>query len=467
MKQITQSPAEVPYTLVNYGVDTLVLNVRYADATGKPKKDKDALLPDHLIECLNAWQAVAREQEQPVAMAGFTFASATLMMYPHGAGKGQWRWLIACPSFTLTVSRGRLNGVIAQVRFAAPYLWSHEWGDHRQDIWAAIMMVKNFLLALFRSESGRLHLQVSEVHLCADLTGWDVSACEWQHTFVSRSRTRTDRPDESTNVAGGAGVAVYRGRRLATLNFGSHGSPLSCCIYNKSLEIKTSLKLWFQDIWRFHGWNGSSEVWRIEYRWKREALHEIKQAGVFHGVEDIYDLDPLLLSYLWTYATGHTQYGADGWPDGWLRYTSPSIDGTLSRWPVHPAWQVVQSAFTTETEPAVNIHTGEVLDLAASSLEVLIRERHYEVNVKRLSQQVGGCASTLAAWLGGSVDDLPKVLSWLVDHLPGYALPDLAKVAPMELLQAEYALQFADTIAEKQAVYGLSHPTNEQKEVQL
>ena len=42
MKHITQSPSDLPYTLVNYGVDTLVLNVRYADGSGKPKKDKDA-----------------------------------------------------------------------------------------------------------------------------------------------------------------------------------------------------------------------------------------------------------------------------------------------------------------------------------------------------------------------------------------------------------------------------------------
>jgi hypothetical protein len=66
MKHITTSPADSPYTLVNYGVDTLVLNVRYADSSGKPCKDKDALLSDTLIECLNAYQSIAREQEEPV-----------------------------------------------------------------------------------------------------------------------------------------------------------------------------------------------------------------------------------------------------------------------------------------------------------------------------------------------------------------------------------------------------------------
>ncbi|HEU5377695.1 MAG TPA: hypothetical protein VFV38_19900, partial [Ktedonobacteraceae bacterium] len=99
--------------------------------------------------------------------------------------------------------------------------------------------------------------------------------------------------------------------------------------------------------------------------------------------------------------------------------------------------------------------TGEVLDLPVSPLAALIRQRHYEVNVKRLSQQMGGCAATLAAWLGGPVESLPKVLAHLADALPLYALPDLAKVAPLERLQAEYAVQFAEKVAARRAVYGL------------
>ena len=212
----------------------------------------------------------------------------------------------------------------------------------------------------------------------------------------------------------------------------------------------------------------STEVWRVEFRWKREALHEIKQDGVFHGIESIWDLGlPGRLSYLWTYSAGHIQGGSDGWPDGWLRYTQPSEQETnLSRWQVHPAWLIVQSAFTTDTERAVVTTTGEVLDLASSPLAVLIRQRHYEVNVKRLSQQMGGCASTLAAWLGGSADDLPTVLSWLMEHLPAYALADLAKVAPADLLKAEYDRHFTETVAEKRDTYGLPPAADTENEVQ-
>jgi hypothetical protein len=465
MKHITSSPADSPYKLVNYGIDTLVLNVRYADATGKPVKGDDALLPDYLIACLSACQNIAREKDAPVPMSDFSYEHADLMMYPHGAGKGQWRWLIHCPSFALAISRGRLNGVIAQVRFSAQYLWSHEWPEnHRQDIWKPIKDVQDFLTDLFAPESRRLHLQPSELHLCADVTGWDVSACDWEHAFLSRARTRINQADESTAAAGGARQAIIRNRSLATLNFGTHASPLSCCIYNKTQELKVSRKSWFEYRWRPHGWDGISPVWRIEYRWKREALHEAKQEGVFHGIEDIRDLDSELLSSLWAYAAGHTQCGDDGLPDGWLRYAAPSDDTNMARWPVHPAWQVIQSAFSTETEPAVNTQTGEVFELPASSLATLIRERHYEENIKRLAVQVGGCASTLAAWLHGSADTLPAVLDYLVDHLPAYTLSDLAQVVPVDLLEEEYARRFEEKVEEKRSLYGVSD--NNENEVQ-
>lgn len=456
MREQSSLPAESPFQLVNYGVDTLVLNVRYADEMGRRCQGEDALLPEPLMACLNAWQAVAREHEHPVATP-VVFQGAHMQMYPHGAGKGQWRWLLTCPSLTLMVSRGRLNGVVAQVRFSSSYLWSSEDATtHAQDIWPCLVEVHDFLAEIFTGGRRLMALQVSEVHLCADLAGWDVAGCHWERSFVSRARVRVDHAEQVE--AGGPGRVVYVGRRLATLTFGTHGSALSCCLYNKSLEIKTSLKRWFADIWRLHGWDGTSEVWRVEYRWKREALHEITQEGVFHGIESIEDLGlPGRLSYLWTYSAGHIQGGADGLPDGWLRCAVPSAtESNGSRWPVHPAWVVVQSAFCDEREPAVNVTTGEVGEVPISPLAALIRQRHYEINVKRLSQQIGGCASTLAAWLGGSVDTLPKVLEHLLVSLPAYALPDLANVAPVGMLTAAYAKVFAENVGEKRAIYGLA-----------
>jgi hypothetical protein len=251
-------------------------------------------------------------------------------------------------------------------------------------------------------------------------------------------------------------------------NTGVGDHPLSCLIYNKSREINTSGKTWFDFLWRAHGWNGKTDVWRVECRWKREAMHTLKQEGVFHGIESVGDLKDRL-SFLWTSSAGHVQGGPDGVPDGWLRYVAPSADTNPARWPVHPAWLVVQSACTTETHQAVNIVTGEVVDHPVSApLADLIRERHYQQNSRRLAQQVGGCCSTLAAYLTPREQqeplDLFGVFEWLFDHLPVFAAPEVATQAEAEglspeevrsLVAARFAAAFAERVQDKQIRYGV------------
>jgi hypothetical protein len=337
-EQVSSQP-ETIVRLMGTGVDTLLLNVRYADASGKPVKQE---LDERYVTVLNEWQEKARVVDEPVVIP-LAFRGVSFLMHPHGAGKGQWRWLLTSSLLTLTISRGRLNGIVAQVRCSSEYLWSCEsFAD-------AVVEVTFFLCQFF---GDHLFIQVSEVHLCADVAGWDVSSCGWQSSFLSRARRRVDRADTSDEtVAGGAAVAVVSGRRLATLEFGARG-PLSCSIYNKTLEIKQkSRKTWFYDFWRKGGWDRESEVWRVEFRYRREALHEVGVPGVFEGIEDVYNLIERLEA-LWVYAAGHVAGGPDGLPDGWLRYVVPGSDKNRARWEVHPAWAVIQQAFTDESSIA-------------------------------------------------------------------------------------------------------------------
>lgn len=75
------------------------------------------------------------------------------------------------------------------------------------------------------------------------------------------------RKNDTIYRAGVDGVALDC-HRVSTLRFSSHGSPLSCTIYNKKLEIKQkSGRTWFYDPWRrgvegVHGgsWDGESDV---------------------------------------------------------------------------------------------------------------------------------------------------------------------------------------------------------------
>src|SRR5438876_7199914 len=141
--------------LVSYGVDTLIINVRYSDSKGQPVKQE---LDEKLLQVLDYLQGEARRVETGIA-TDWAFQGVLLFVEPHGAGK-QWRWLLTSRLLNVVISRGTFNDVIAQVRFSSEFLWSQEWmGD-------ALYKVHVFLMSLFGED---IHLQVSEVHLCADI----------------------------------------------------------------------------------------------------------------------------------------------------------------------------------------------------------------------------------------------------------------------------------------------------------
>jgi hypothetical protein len=147
-------------------------------------------------------------------------------------------------------------------------------------------------------------------------------------------------------------------------------------------------------------------VWRVEFRFKREALHELKAEELFHGIEDAYDL-PERLKVLWAYAAGHVEGGEDGSPDGWLRLVIPSDeDRTRSRWPTHPAWVEVQRAFLVEPERPE--HFGKI-----------IRKRKEQHNIQKGVEAALGYGTSLSAWVGGDLadpdGDLSLFLHWFAE----------------------------------------------------
>jgi len=223
--------------LVGYGVDTLILNMRYSDSKGQPVKQE---LDEKLAQELDYLQGVL------------------LFVESHGAGK-QWRWLLTSRLLNIAVSRGKFNDIIAQVRFSSEYLWSQAWcGD-------ALCKVHCFLMSIFGEY---IHLQLSEVHLCADVVGFDFSQCNYETQFVTRVR--------KNEAIYGADSVSLDCHRVSTLAFSKHKAPISCSIYNKTLEIKQkSGKTWFYDLWRKNGWDETADVWRVEFRFKREFLHQV------------------------------------------------------------------------------------------------------------------------------------------------------------------------------------------------
>src|SRR2546421_4743887 len=227
------------FKLVGYGVDTLILNVRYSDSKGQPVKQE---LDEKLVQELDYLQGEARRVETAVA-TDWAFLNVLLFVEPHGAGK-QWRWLLTSRLLNIAVSRGKFNDIIAQVRFSSEYLWSQDW--------------HTFLMLIFGEY---IHLQLSEVHLCADMVGYDFSQCNYETQFVTRVR-------KNEAIYGADSVALDC-HRVSTLAFSKHKAPISCSIYNKTLEIKQkSGKTWFYDLWRNNGWDEEASVWRAGCRFK-------------------------------------------------------------------------------------------------------------------------------------------------------------------------------------------------------
>jgi hypothetical protein len=373
--------------LVGYGVDTLVVNVRYTDETLQPVQKE---LDETLQQELDYLQGEAKKAETSVA-SDWDFQGCTLFVEPHGAGR-QWRWLLTCRFLSLVVSRGKFNDVIAQVRFSSEFLWREQWTGN------ALTKMHDFLMLIFGEH---IHLQVSSVDLCADIIGYDFSLANYQQDFITKARKQS--------VVYGPDVVNLESRTPSYLRFSSSSSPISCRIYDKTQEIEQkSHKTWFYDLWE-KGTSGpyggcydrssDAKVWRVEYHFAREFFRNLE-----HPIESAYDLLDQFRS-LWTYAAGQIEGDADGLPDGWLRYVMPTDDSNRSRWPVHPAWVVVQSAFAEPVEPG---------------LGPVIRQRVRQKNLERGLAAIIGYSSTLAAWLGGEhaepSADLSLTFQWLYEH---------------------------------------------------
>jgi hypothetical protein len=252
-----------------------------------------------------------------------------------------------------------------------------------------------------------MYLQVSSIDLCVDVAGWqDIDRLDRFENFITRSRKRATYAVPEWSYAQDVQEYSY-GKQTTGFTFGKDGkgrSPLSCRIYDKTREIEVSGKVWMQDIWQVYGWPGYGRVWRVECSIKREVLHELLQEDTGSwGIEDAYML-PEVLPMLWAYAVGQVNGGPDGLPDGWLRCVVSNGEKNRSRWPTHPAWKVVQAAFTQPGQ-------------SSEQFGRIIRKRHQEHSIEKGLEAVMGYLTSLAAWAGDDLAeegvDLSVVLHWL------------------------------------------------------
>lgn len=88
--------------------------------------------------------------------------------------------------------------------------------------------------------------------------------------------------------------SLFTNRTANALVFGQRGSRIYLRIYNKSLEIRQSNKVWFNEVWNECGLN-SSCVWNVEYELKRDFM-------VSFNIDTVSDFFASIKS-IWTYLT--------------------------------------------------------------------------------------------------------------------------------------------------------------------
>ena len=134
--------------------------------------------------------------------------------------------------------------------------------------------------------------------------------------------------------------------RLQTLYVGGTNSDIRLRLYDKSVEIAHSEKLWFLPLW---GLAENADVWRFEFQVRRSVLKAC-------GINSLGDLRTRSAD-LWRYLT-------DNWFSLRLR-----DDENATRRTVHPLWQTLQECanrFGPLTEPLKRLRPQPSLDASRS-----------------------------------------------------------------------------------------------------
>jgi hypothetical protein len=171
---------------------------------------------------------------------------------------------------------------------------------------------------------------------------------EWVSTWATITTDVVNRADLSTDIKGFPEIAIenvvsrarkgkvyhelipiqqgeiyYYGSKITGWVFGS--GPLMMRIYDKRAQSKIVHKEWFYDLWKQGGWDGQSDVTRVEIQLRREFLKDFNVTS-FDSLQEA-------LGDIFRYIT-----------QDWFTLREPSRDKNRSRWPVTPFWSEVQTA---------------------------------------------------------------------------------------------------------------------------
>ncbi|MFC2012423.1 hypothetical protein ACFLVU_04770 [Chloroflexota bacterium] len=284
------------YKVVNSGIDSLVLGFsieKYLDLDSFTELEDSKLL---------AGDKMFNSKGSPVSWYGVDF-----IVQPRGA-RG-YEWILRNDDVIVCIAREAKGGSVlpeVYVTFSASYLWSH--GST-----AAVKLFKQWLSkwALFTED------RVSRCDLCLDLE-MTTPIIDLYKEIVTLAKHKGYYLKDLSGY--------LRGLRNSGYEFGK--SALVGRFYDKTLEILSSKKDWFRDIWTANDWDGVTPVTRVEFQMRRNFL-KLFQVNSYDDLE-------VAIASIWRYCTGD-----------WLRVCAPSKGKKNNHQhllPVQEWWAFVQQS---------------------------------------------------------------------------------------------------------------------------
>ena len=362
------------YKIVNSGIDSLVLGFsieKHLDLDSFTDLEDSKLL---------AGDKMFNSKGSPVSWYGVDF-----VMQPRGA-RG-YEWILRNDDVIVCIAREAKGGSVlpeVYVTFSASYLWSH--GST-----AAVNLFKRWLSkwSLFAED------KVSRCDLCLDIE-MTTPLIDLHKEIVTRAKHKGYYLKDLSGY--------MRGLHDSGYEFGK--GDLVGRFYDKTLEITSSKKYWFRDIWNANGWDGVTPVTRVEFQMRRNFLKLFQ-------IDDYDDLE-LAVGSTWRYCTGD-----------WLRVCEPSKGRKNNHQHLLPAqewWTFVQQS---------RCLFGEDVGLTRFKL----KKPRYDA---LMAQGKGVLSSALA--LGASAVGISEALyyfhkdinHWLKNELRDEAINKIAGVSNME-----------------------------------
>lgn len=252
---------------------------------------------------------VAKEKAQE-NFGEYNLLLGLVNMKVKGKGQGFYSYKLECDDFHICFMKREIeNTSPIFVRFISSFLWKYEYKG------AFDIFMKWFANTFQIEVKGT---RISRIDFCLDTDEVEFVERDMENFYTRARKREKNYPLQNDCVDN----TNFNGRIFTGFVIGK-GSPLSCRIYNKTVEIKKSSKEWFEQIWIEKGWQEDKTVWRIEFQIRRKVLKEVGMSSMLEIEEKS--------NGIWAYLT-----------QNWLTLRKKNQGKNTSRFEIDQRWEKIQ-----------------------------------------------------------------------------------------------------------------------------